>query len=189
MPVFPAPAIPVFPAGGPAHPGAPGPGPLPADFTTWVQNPFGFATNEIMFRGLQSNSQQMSNSLFTALQIDTVREDPYQGWSQGGTAQQPAWSWLAPWTGWYEITVSIPIRSNPTWISSAVLISAATNPFWLDDALCPADSPGGCDGCVTVALTGGVDCVQGGAAVPVTVSTSTDTGRNPALEITYVSAG
>jgi len=90
-PVPPAPAVPFFPAGDE---------PELSDFETWVYDNWWFLTTKVVFRGRQAVTPQ---SLLTAnpLQIDTVDEDPYGGWSGS-----PNWWWTPPFSGWYQATTT-----------------------------------------------------------------------------------
>jgi hypothetical protein len=173
------PVVPVFPAGY---------GPLPADFTTWVQQSFGFLTASTIFRAHQQVAGGQALALgYTTLALDTIDEDPLGGWSAVATPRQPANSWLVPFTGTYEITVTVSALAAAIWLGAAVLISGGT-PVAGEAALMASGTYGGAAATWTQALTGGVDYIQGQAACSAAATTDTSSpGRYPAMEITYVS--
>lgn len=186
MTTFPQAMVPPFPAGY---------GPLPADMTAWVRNNFGFITTNTVFRAEQhaAAGQALSSATFDALQLDTILEDPYSGWagSGGGTAQ-PAWSWLAPYTGWYEVSVTVPITAGAIWLSAAITISIGMGGVtqWLDSILTPSATGGACSGAIVVPCAGGIDYIQAGTAVSANATTDTSgAARYPSVEITYISGG
>jgi hypothetical protein len=177
------PPVPVFPAGY---------FPETADFTGWVQNPFSFLAGGVVFRGQQevSGGQALSGSSYTIIAYDTIPEDPYGGWSATVTASQPANSWLAPWTGSYEVTVYTSTASAAIWVASGALLSggAVTGVLQGEAVLAPSGTFGGSCATFTVQLTGGADYIQGAAIVSAASSTVTSSpGRYPSMEITYVS--
>lgn len=186
MATYPQAMIPAFPAGA---------GPLPATFAGWVQQPFQFLTQQPVFRAIQqlAGGQALTSATFDPLQVGgtagDILEDPYAGWSTTTTATQAAWSYLVPYTGLYEITVTVPIVANAIWLTAAVGVSGGT-PQWLEQALCPSGIPGGCTGSLIVACVGGQDYLQAGTAVSANATTrTTAAGTYPSLEIAYLSGG
>ena len=89
-----APQPPVFPAGY---------GPLPADFAGWVQQQFGAQTGKVVFRAVKTTAQSIPGGTSPVIQFNSIREDPYSGWSSS------AWTWTPPagWTGLYQVALSI----------------------------------------------------------------------------------
>lgn len=89
-----APQPPVFPAGY---------GPLPSDFAGWVQTQFGGLTSKVVFRAVKTTTQSFTGGTAPLIQFNSIREDPYGGWS--ATAHQ----WTPPdgWTGIYQVALSI----------------------------------------------------------------------------------
>jgi hypothetical protein len=172
------PLVPVFPAGY---------GPLPADFDTWVQDTFGFITAQVVFRAEQHTTQSLSSAAFTTITYDTILEDPYGGWSATSTSSQAAHSWLAPFTGWYEITLNHSI-STVTTVTEAVPYISATTQWEMSEVSCTSSTEGGTGASLLVSMVGGSDYVQGqawsSAAASIDVSAA---GRYPWMEITFIS--
>ncbi|MGH3120144.1 MAG: hypothetical protein ACRDND_03790 [Streptosporangiaceae bacterium] len=174
---LPPPVIPIFPAGY---------DPVTADFTGWVQDTFAFLTESVVFRGHQATSQSLASGA-NVLTYDTIDEDPYGGWSASVTGSQAAHSWLAPWTGTYEITVFCSNTAAAIWNTAGVQITGTLYEVTSDN-LMPAGKPGGAVGTFTVQLTGGVDYVQGISYTSATASTDVAVlGLQSTMEITYVS--
>lgn len=174
--------IPVFPAGY---------APSPADFGNWIQGNFGQITQGIVFRGEQTVLQALSSSAaLNALSIDTVLEDPAGGWSQVNVpGVQPAFSWLVPQTGFYEITVRCSVASAAIWIAAGAAVSGASPQFGAS-VLTPASLTGGCGASIVVPCYGGSDYIQAGAAVSANVNTAVvSAGKFPSIEIAYLGNG
>jgi hypothetical protein len=172
---YPPPSVPVFAAGS---------APTPVVMEALIQAPLGFLTGGITFRAHQATSQSLTAAGYTLLHYDTVDEDPYGGWSSVATSAQPAWSWLAPYTGWYDLTFGFsftPVTAS-TWAGVQVLVSgnAAT-------ALGEGTSYGGASGSYVIGMAGGVDYVQFEAYVAASgLSTSVaSAGVWSTAEITY----
>jgi len=173
-------AVPVFVAGYE---------PVPSDFDGWVQTPFTFLTAGTVYRGVQEvPGGQALAAGSNVLSYDTVPEDPYGGWSAVATSSQPANSWLVPYTGTYEITVTAS-SSSAGWIGAGVQVSGGTAETG-QNVPTPSGSPSGVSSAtVTVQLTGGVDYIQGVLNCSASGSTDTATaGLQPSMEITYVSS-
>lgn len=172
--------IPLFPAGY-----APGPG----DMGGWIQGSFSFLTTGVLFRGQQQTAQALSSGV-NPLSVDTVLEDPTGGWSQVNVpGVQPAFSWLAPLTGWYEVTLTCSIAAQALWAAGAVLVSGGT-PEYMELANTDASSMGGCTASLIVPCYGQVDYIQAGPFVSAASNTDVSAaGRYPALEIAFVSSG
>ena len=181
MATFPQAVIPVFPAGN---------APLPAAFAAWVQQPFQFLTQRPVFRGQQQAAGGQSLSAgFQALSMDTVLEDPYSGWSAVLTGSQAASSWLVPYTGLYEVTVTCSVTAAALWLAAGVQVSGGTAAYG-DMVLTPASTEGGCSASLLVSAVGGQDYIQGGVFASAAATTdTTSAGRYPAVEIAYVSGG
>ena len=184
MTTWPQAVNPVFPAGY---------APTPTDMTNWIQDNFSFLTSGIVFRGQMTSSQTFTTAgTFYPLQIpsgsSTVLEDPYGGWSPSATGSQPANSWLAPYDGWYEVTVTIPLISANVSLAAAVAVSGGT-PYTAAYVPGATGLDTGASGSVTVALAGGVDYIQAGAIVSATATTVVllGAGLYPSIEITWVS--
>jgi hypothetical protein len=172
---LPPPAVPVFPAGY---------GPLPADFNGWVQAPLGFLTGQVVFRGAQTVTQSYTAGSNNVIRYDTVNEDPYAGWNGS-----PSWWWLAPYTGWYEIIVTVSLAATTNYAQAAIFVTGGTQQYISSEHQGPAGTFGGAGAYAIVALTGGVDYVQG-IVMPVTSTVSNDVsapGRYPRLTISYLS--
>lgn len=166
--------IPVFPAGY---------APQDPDFTTWIQDTFGYLTAGTVFRAHQqvSGGQTLSSGA-TVLSFDTVDEDPYSGWEAASDA------WLAPWTGTYEITVCTSVAAQAVWLGSGLKISGGTV-MTGQNLQTPSATVGGSVQTFTVQLTGGVDYIQAVALCSAAAATDTSSaGRYPSMEITYVSS-
>lgn len=169
--------------------------PQQADFTTWVRNNLAFQASKVMFRAQQQvpGGQSLSNSTFSLLNFGAtagdILEDPYGGWSTTATVNQPAYSWLAPYTGLYEVTLTVVTLSAAAWLGAAVELTGGAAQSVSNDSV-PSGNSGGCSGSLLVAMTGGYDYLQLGAAVSTTLTTdTTSAGRYPSAEIAYVSAG
>jgi len=91
IPVPPAPVVPFFAAGSE---------PDLADFTRLIYDNFWFLSQRVVFRGRQAGAGQ-SMLIASPLKIDTIDEDPFNGWSGS-----PNWYWTAPYNGWYQITLT-----------------------------------------------------------------------------------
>jgi hypothetical protein len=182
------PIIPVFPAGY---------GPFPADFATWVTNPFTFLTSKVMFRGQQQASQALTAGAVTApIQIGAtagdVLEDPYGGWSTTVTGSQPAYSWLCPagCSGWYEVTVT-GLTASPGGITTdqveAVLsVDGATYAETAATWGIPTGTSGA-SGVFQVPLLGGNDYIEMGIFSAAATTTPAVAGRYPTMEIAWIS--
>lgn len=176
MTLYPPPLVPVFPAGY---------GPTPTDMDNWIQSTLGFQTTGILFRAEQHTAQSIAASTFTIVSYDTIVEDPYGGWSNTSTGNQAAHSWLAPFTGFYEVTITGCIATITTILESAVLQDGSV--LWELD-LSPVGTffGGGC-GHVVMSLDGGVDYIQGEIWSNVATSMQSTLGRYSSIEISYVS--
>lgn len=166
--------------------------PLPGDFGSWVQGNFSLITTGIVFRGEQTIAQALSSSAaLNALSIDTVLEDPAGGWSQVNVpGVQPAFSWLVPQTGFYEVTVRCSTASGTAvWIQAGAAVSGGSPQFGAS-VLAPSVVTGGCGASIVVPCYGGSDYIQAGAAVSANVNTSVaSAGKFPSIEIAYLGNG
>lgn len=173
--------IPFFPAGY---------GPSPGDMGSWIQGSFAALTVPALFRGEQTVAQALTAGMVNPLSIDTVLEDPTGGWSQVAVAGvQPAFSWLAPLTGWYEVTITCSITAAALWCAGAVEVSGGA-PIYGELAQTDGSSEGGCTASFIVPCYGQVDYVQAGPYTDTNVNTDVSApGRYPGIEIAYVSTG
>lgn len=178
------PAVPAIPAGWYPH---------QADFDAWVTAPFTFLTSKAVFRGQRQAAQALSGSLAANLiQLDTILEDPYSGWSATATGSQPAWSWLCPagCSGWYEVTMTAMTNSQ------GVAASTVAAELFVSGSLWQVGSEGwgvngntsGSSGAVQVPLLGGSDYLQLYLLSTSAVSTPATAGRFPEMEIAWISA-
>jgi hypothetical protein len=164
------PAIPQFAAGYPY---------LPSDFNNLVQAPLAFLTTGIFFRAEQHTAQPITATTFTVVAYDTITEDPYSGWNATFSR------WLAPYTGWYQITVDDNITSTPD-ILAGVFITGTTRYDLAQQQ--PGLGAGGVSASVILPLVGGTDYVQSRVWVNPGATLDTNTpGRYSSMEISYVS--
>ncbi len=164
------PAIPVFPAGY---------GPVPGDFGNWVQSTLGFATQKICFRAHQSAAQTLTTGVLT---LDAVDEDPYSGWTAGGSN-----TWTAPFTGWYEVTVTVMSAAGSVWLSASMVVSGGTR-FDGDSLLTTSGNTGGATASQYVAMIGGQDAVTPECHASGSFTTEVIVpGRTSSMEIVYLS--
>lgn len=79
-------------------------GPQQADLTLWVTTPFSYLASPTVFRAQLQGGQPLSAATLTLLQLDTILEDPWSGWSGS-----PTWAWTCPANcqGWYEVTLTL----------------------------------------------------------------------------------
>jgi hypothetical protein len=177
----PAPPVPQIPAGW---------YPVQADLTTWVTNPFTFLAQPACFRGQLQAAKALSG--FTLMQLDTILEDPYSGWSATATASQPAWSWLCPagCSGWYDVSLSgftANQGSGSNQATAAIYLNGTLWQYGSDDwAVTGADT--GTSGAVQVPLRGGFDYVQLYVFSGAAVSTPAVAGQYPAMELAWASS-
>jgi hypothetical protein len=175
------PVIPVFPAGY---------GPLVADFTTWITNPFTFLATKVMFRAALEGGQTLASGE-NLIAYDTILEDPYGGWSATTTGSQPANSWLCPagCNGWFEVTLTA-FTANPgnsTTDLEAVLYLDGT--IWQEtsgDWAVNGHAAGSC-GSVPVPLLGGTDYIQGYIATTTASSVPATNGQYATIEVCWIS--
>lgn len=171
MALYPPPAVPQFPAGY---------APQPSDMNGWVQSTFGFLTNNIIFRAEQHTAQALTAATTEVVQYNTILEDPFTGW-----VGSPSYYWLAPYSGWYEITATTEVSTSSVSVGAMIEI---TGNITYEVALLPTPAfPGGCSGSYTVYLAGGSDYVQGIAYSSGTATLNSTAGRYSALEISFVS--
>lgn len=176
MTLLPPPMVPVFPAGF---------GPAPSDMDSLIQDTLGFQTTGIVFRAHQTIGQSLTNGSYVNLKFDTVDEDPYGGWSSTSTGSQAANSWLAPYTGWFQVTFTW----NYTPATSGYSESAVEIDGILTYDLGQTATFSGGQGSYIVPLTGTVDYIQMQAKINqngLTTNVST-AGFQPSCEITFIS--
>lgn len=176
-----APAVPQIPAGY---------APLAADMTAWVTTPFQFLTDGVLFRAQMQGGQALTGGSPTQVNLDTILEDPYGGWSATATGSQAPHSWLCPagCSGWYEVSLT-GMAASQTGATTQVGAQC-----WVDGALYEPASlgwgvsghAGGASGAVQVPLLGGSDYVQMFILATTSVSTPTTAGQYPTMEITWL---
>jgi hypothetical protein len=168
---LPVPSPPVFTAGTP---------PVPATFTGWITDTLGFCTAGIVFRAQQQVTQSFSANTQTVVTFDTVLEDPYSGWNAASH------EWLAPATGWYEVTSTLVINSLNATLTNTIFLSGVTQ--YAFSAIAESSSyPGGACASAYVPLVIGQDFVQ--VRLFATAAGSTDVssaGFYSSLEISFV---
>ena len=186
MATFPQAAVPVFPAGY---------GPFASDAQALTGNTLGFTATMPVFRGIQQlpGGQATTGGTFAPLALGgtagDILEDTYSGWSHTATSKQPANSYLVPYTGWYEVTVTVTCLAQAMWLSAGVQVSGGTIEY-LGNVNTPAGLAGGCSASLIIPATGGIDYIQAGPLTSANATTDTiAAGRYPALEIAYVSSG
>ena len=168
---LPVPSPPIFPAGY---------APLPADFTGWVTDSLGFCSTGVMFRAEQQSAQSIAANTQTIVTWDTVLEDPYGGWNAGNN------SWLAPVSGWFEVTSTLIVASASGTLTNTVYVDSATQ-YAASAVSVPSTNPGGSCASFWVPMIAGTDFVQ--IRLNMTAATNTDAGQGQrsTLEISFVS--
>lgn len=146
----------------------------------WIQAPLGFQTQGILFRAERHASQSLTASTNNVIDYDTVLEDPYSGWNSG------TFKWFAPYTGWYEITVTGAITAA-TMIIAPLVISIGGNTVAGSGVQCLSTFPGIASASLLVGLSGNGGWVQGGLYVSATATTNTANGRYSTIEVSFVS--
>lgn len=174
----PPPPVPVFPAGYIPQTG---------DLEGWVRKSLRFCAGQIVFRAEQTSSQSLAANTFTPLQYGSVLEDPFGGWSTTSTASQAAWSWLAPWTGWYRVTFRYLTSSTSAWHDPALGVSGVNPAYEPGGLLSPSSASGGSGLSAVIPLIGGQDYVQLLANPSAACTTDVSAiGRRASVEITSV---
>lgn len=176
MATFPQAFIPRFPAGfAPQQP----------DFTTLIQNNFSFITNRVVLRARLSTAQNFITG-DTVIAFNNIDEDPYSGWSSTATGAQAANSWLAPYTGLYEIHLRAGAISATEWSKPRVSVTGG-GAVDLSGIANNGNGPGGANGFYTVAMLGGSDYIQGIVNLSTGVAAATNAGDQSMMEILYLS--
>jgi len=174
---WPAASIPVFPAGYK---------PVQSDFASWIQDTLGFLTGGVVFRARQTTAQALSGGA-NIMQYQAIDEDPYSGWSAVATGSQPAYSWLAPYTGLYQITVTTAFAASNNWTDAGALLTGTLITLSECATTNLSGVPAGAGGMVTVPMTGGADYLQVNVAVANADDTVITAGSEPSVEIALVS--
>ncbi len=173
----PAPPVPQVPAGW---------GPVQADMDFWITNTFSFLAQMPVFRGHRAAAQSLTGGVYNIMQLDTVDEDPYRGWSSGSHL----WTCPAGCAGWYSATLSGFTASQGSGTGNQnVAVIALNGALWSvgPDDWAPASNPGGDNGSVQVPLVPG-DTVQMWVFANQSVSTPTTAGQLPAMELAWISS-
>src|SRR5262249_40158527 len=131
------------------------------------------------FRAHQSASLTLTSGVIT---LDVVDEDPYSGWTAGGSNQ-----WTAPFTGWYEVTVTVMSAAAAVWLSASMTVTGGPR-YDGGSVRCTSGNTGGATATQYVAMIGGQDFVtprcnaSGSFTTEVVVP-----GRCSAMEISFLS--
>jgi len=159
---------------------------VPSDWDGWLLANFAAISQPALFRAVLTTGQSLSIG-FNQLHFNSILEDPYGGWSAVATGSQAAFSWLAPWTGFYEVTVSPVIAAVAAGLEASMLLSSSTR-YELGASGTSSTVPGGICGSMIVPLNGGLDFVQGEAWVSAAVSlVSGVPSEYTSMEICFVS--
>lgn len=170
--LLPPPSVPVFP---------PGYQPGPADFGLWVQQSLGFCVQKICFRAHQSLPQNPGSGAST-LVLDVVDEDPCGGWVAG-----PSNRWIPPYTGLYEVGVTVVPTAGAVWLSAAMSVSGGQR-YDGNSVLTTSGNTGGATASQYVALIGGQDYVTPMAFASAGFTTEVLVpGRCSSMEIVFLS--
>lgn len=177
MATFPPPVVPVFPAGY---------APYAADFDQWYDTA-GFFQNRVVFRGRQTVSATTlpDTGAVTLITIDTVDEDPYNGWS----TLAHEWTPPAGYSGWYEVTGTLATVALAAGDEIRPLLGG-TYTLDLATALGATSVAAGAEGWAAVYLVGGQDFVSLAGALynaSANVNTSIAAGSQSSLEIIWLS--
>jgi hypothetical protein len=182
MTLPPAPAVPQIPAGWK---------PVQADMDSWVTTPFSFLAAPAVFRG-QLQAAGTAASGWRLMQLDTVLEDPYTGWSATLTASQPAFSWLCPagCSGWYEVSVTGHTANQGGAADTAAVAVYLDGSLYSEAAAlqAPNGTPSGCSGAVMVPLLAGIDYLQMFLFSTASVAAPATAGQFPTMEIAWISS-
>lgn len=174
---LPPPAEPVFPAGY---------GPVTADMQAWAAQVLGYCANGIIFRAEQTTGQSLTGGTYAPLRYDSVLEDPFSGWSPTATSGQAAWSWLAPWTGVFRVTVGWTTTGVAGTCDTAVGVTGVNPTQENGGSPSPAGLPGGNSASFDVSLIGGADYLQllARCSANATTDAAGGVGLRPYVEIT-----
>jgi hypothetical protein len=145
----------------------------------WIQGPLTFQATGIVFRAERHASQPLTAAANTIVQYDAILEDPYAGWNA------TFFRWQAPYTGWYEVTITSTV-SSATLVMSA-LVQTPESFIRLSEAGANGVLFGGAAGSQIVPLIGGSDWVKGATYVSAAATTNTVNGRYSTIEISFVS--
>jgi hypothetical protein len=177
MTTWPAPIVPVFPAGY---------DPQQADFTTWWYDVASFLQNRVVARVSQTTTATTlpSSGANTTIAYDTVAEDPYSGWN----AAAHAWGPPAGYSGWYEVTITVRTAAVAANVDLYIGLGG-TYTEKLASVLASAGG-GGAECVFAVYLTGGQDTVTAMAELlnsGSNVNTNLTAGQQSTMEIVWLS--
>lgn len=151
---FPLPIPPVFPAG--YQPGT-------SDLNAWMADPFSAIENRPVTRLRQAISPQSlpDTGVAQVLALDTVDEDPLQGWDPS------AFAWTPPpgWSGVYAVTVTICTQAVGAGNIIRPGVIAPGSPGVVASQQPGNGNDGGAAGSFWVYLVGGQDAVQATATL------------------------
>ena len=178
MTTWPAPSVPVFPAGY---------GPTQTDLDNWWYNVAGFLQTGVVFRASQTTTATSlpDSGAATTIGFDTVLEDPYSGWD-GSTF---LWTPPAGYSGWYQATLTVRTVEVAANVNLRPLL-AGTYGQALATAMGADTSGAGVSGTFIVYLVGGQDTIGGACELLNSGSaknTSLTSGQQSTLELVWVS--
>jgi hypothetical protein len=179
----PTPGIPNFEAGY---------GPQKTDMQSLWVNPLAFFQQRTVFRATQSTTTTTlpSSGAITTIGFDTIIEDPYGGWNATNH-----W-WLAPFSGWYQVTLTV-------WVASAGATEVVLQPniqctgaagnlaqgVALAAVPLPSAAPGAAECTWYPFMVGGLDYVYGAASIQnssSSIATDNTSGDQPSMEIIWI---
>jgi len=172
----PVPAIPQVPAGW---------SPVVADFSAWVTNPFSFLAQPPVFRAELHAAQALTGGAYNLVNLDTVLEDPYSGWS----ASTHTWTCPAGCSGTYEATLSGFTANQATTTGQCAAVLALNGIVWQygsDDWAVSGGDSGTSGSCPVPLVTG--DAVQLWLFSSASVSTPGTAGQYPSIELAWISS-
>lgn len=155
------------------------------DMNTVFTSPLGFFQQRTIFRATQTTTTTSfatgTPGAASTIAFDTVLEDPYQGWNTG------TFAWLAPLTGWYQVTSTISVGNAAanTTLTMEIISPAQTGG---NAGLIMSTTGGAIQGTSYVFLIAGQDSVSVEAFQVGGSNLSTVNSPPSSVEITWVSA-
>ena len=171
-----APTVPFFPAGYE---------PQQADFTSWWTTNAQFFQSRVVFRGRQTlaSTSLPSSGAQTLIGIDTVDEDPENGFLSGTNA------WMPKVSGWYQVTIDVQLASLATGVQLRPALGGTAVNTAVGTQLGAVSHAAGSDGEFVVYLVGGSDYVQVLAQIQnasAAISTSITAGTQSSMEVVWL---
>lgn len=178
MTTWPAPSVPVFPAGY---------GPTQTDLDNWWYNVAGFLQQGVVFRASQTSAATSlpDSGASTLIHFDTVAEDPYSGWDDSTYL----WTPPAGYSGWYQATLLVRTAEVGADVDLRPLL-AGTYGQALATAQGTTGFGAGVSGTYAVYLVGGQDTIGGACELlnsSANVDTSTTAGQVSTFELVWLS--